>query len=571
LGDPVGAPSTVSGVTASTPDAPPTSWTTPDRGWNYADIWEHHAGRFPDAPAQAQGDRRFTWADFDARANGIAHALLDAGVAQQDKVAQYLHNCPEYLESVFACFKAGLVPVNTNYRYTDAELIYLWTNSESVAVVFQGTFAERIAGIRDQLPGVTLWLWVDDGSGPCPVWATAYETAAAQGAERGRAIGPWGRSGDDLYFLYTGGTTGMPKGVMWRQDDAVVNLDASSKVPLPDVPSIAALEARAPKPGPRMIPGAPLMHGTGAFNAFQILTLAGCIHTLTSKSFDAVELLDVIDAERINSVAIVGDAFAKPILRALDAQPERWDISSLKVLTSSGVMWSAETKAGLLRHHPRMLLIDSLGSSEAIGMATSISTGDAGADRTATFRLGPGNRVVTDDGRDVAPGSGERGRVALRGRMPLGYYKDATKTASTFMIIDGVRYSIPGDFAEVEADGTVKLLGRGSVCINTGGEKVYPEEVEEVLKLHPGIHDAVVVGVPDERFGEAITAVVEPVEGGSVDEADVIAHVKAHLAAYKAPKQVFVVPSITRAPNGKVDYRRWKSFAAEQRAATGQG
>jgi 3-oxocholest-4-en-26-oate---CoA ligase len=538
----------------------PQGWTN---GWNLADMWETLADRFPDVTVQVQGDRRATWAEFDRRADGVAAALLAAGAVHQDKVVHYLYNCPEYLESMFAMFKAGLVPVNTNYRYADDELAYLWDNADAVAVVFHGTFTDHIEHVQARVPRIRLWLWVDDGSGPCPPWAVPYESAAT--TSPGRTVGPWGRSGDDLYFLYTGGTTGMPKGVMWRQDDIVMNLDASAKRPLPDDADPAALAERVQKPGPVAIPVAPLMHGTGAFNAFNILMLGGSIVTLEGRHFDVVELLDTIQRERVNSLSIVGDAFAKPMLRALDAEPARWDVSSLRVIISSGVMWSAETKQGLLRHNDRLIMIDSLGSSEAIGMATSTTT-NTGSASTATFRLSPNTRVITDDGRDVVPGSGERGRVALKGRTPLGYYKDPEKSAATFMTIDGNRYSIPGDFAEVDADGTVRLLGRGSQCINTGGEKVYPEEVEEVLKRYAGIADAVVVGVPDERFGEAVTAVVEVHPGDVVDEAAVIAFVKASIAAYKAPKRVIVVDGVQRAANGKVDYRRLTALAVERLA-----
>jgi acyl-CoA synthetase (AMP-forming)/AMP-acid ligase II len=356
---------------------------------------------------------------------------------------------------------------------------------------------------------------------------------------------------------------------MWRQDDIVMSLDASARHPLPAEPSPAALDERVAKPGPRSIPAAPLMHGTGAFNSMNILMLAGSVITLEGRRFDVVELLDTVERDRINSLSIVGDAFAKPMLRALDAEPGRWDVSSLRVIVSSGVIWSAETKAGLLRHVPRLMMIDSLGSSEAIGMASSTTTAEQASTGTAHFRLGPNTKVLTDDGHEVRPGTGER--VALRGRTPVGYYKDPEKSASTFVVVDGVRWSIPGDWAEVSADGTVQLLGRGSMCINTGGEKVYPEEVEEALKLDPSVRDAVVVGVPDERFGEAITAFVEPEPGSAFDEQLLIAHVKDKLAAFKAPKRVFVIDTIGRAANGKVDYRRLKDEAVSRTAAPTTG
>ena len=537
---------------------------TTTAGWNLAEIWEHNADRFPDAVAQVQGDRSSTWAEFDRRADGVAATLLAAGAQHQDKVAQYMYNCPEYLESMFGLYKAGLVPVNTNYRYSDDELAYLWSNSDAVAVIFHATFTEHCAHMRTRVPSVHTWICVDDGHGECPDWAIPYETAAAAASER--TIAPWGRSPDDLYILYTGGTTGMPKGVMWRQDDMIASLDAPSKVRLPDTPGWDALDARVSKPGPRNLPAAPLMHGTGAFNAMWNLVIAGSVETLVGRHFDPVELLDTVQLHKVNSMSIVGDAFAKPILRALDAEPDRWDISSLRVIVSSGVIWAATTKAGLLRHNDRLIMVDSLGSSEAIGMASSTTTAESAASNasTAKFSLGPNTKVLTEDGREVQAGSGERGRVALRGRTPIGYYKDEAKTASTFVLHDGVRWSIPGDWAEVEADGTLKLYGRGSQCINTGGEKVYPEEVEEALKLHPSVADAAVVGVPDERFGEAITALVEPHAGDTVDEATLIAHVKERLAHYKAPKRVFAIDTVGRAANGKLDYKRLTAVAMDR-------
>ena len=536
-------------------------------GWTFADVWEIAADAVPEAPCQIQGDRVITWQEFDARADGIARWLLDLGVEKQDKVAHYLYNCPEYLESMFGMFKAGLAPVNTNYRYADEELLYLWDNADAVAVVFHGTFTDRIETLRGKFDKIKGWLWVDDGTGPCPDWATPYEHAAA--TKPGRVTPPWGRDGDDLYLLYTGGTTGMPKGVMWRQDDLVGTLAASfaAAVDGDGNPDLQAARKLVTKPGGTGLPACPLMHGTGAFTAFSTLSTGGCIVTLTNRTLDTEELLDTIQDRKVNVMAIVGDAFAKPMLRALDANPGRWDISSLMAMVSSGVMWSEETKQGLLKHHPGMLLSDNFSSSEALGMGASVSTA-SGTSETAKFRLGENARVITDDGRDVAPGSDEIGRVAVKGVTPVGYYKDPEKSARTFIEIDGERYSIPGDYAMVEADGTLKLLGRGSVCINTGGEKVYPEEVEEVLKTHPDVLDAVAVGVPDEKFGEAITAVVELTPGTPLDEADVIAHVKSRLASYKAPKRVLAVETIGRAANGKVDYKRLKQHAVDEIGAS---
>jgi acyl-CoA synthetase (AMP-forming)/AMP-acid ligase II len=527
-------------------------------GWNFADVWETVADVLPDAQALVHGDRRLSWSALDSRADGIAAALIASGAARQDKVAQYLYNSNEYLESVFACFKAGLVPVNTNYRYTEDELAYLWDNSDTVAVMFHGAFSERIEAVRGRVPDVRLWLWVDDGSAACPTWATPYENAATAGG--GRVRPPWGRSGDDLYLLYTGGTTGMPKGVMWRQHD-LYRLFSETTMHDPDEADLDAVRGRLARPGPVTLPACPLMHGTGSFSAFAILALGGSVVTLTGRRFDIIELLDTIERERVGSIAIVGDAFAKPLLDALDANPGRWDLSSLIIVLSSGVMWSEATKQGLLRHSPALMLVDVFSSSEAVGMGQSISGGTRAA-ATAQFVLGERARVLTEDGRDVQPGSGETGMVAVRGLGPIGYYKDAEKTASTFRVIDGERYTIAGDFATIEADGTLRVLGRGSVCINTGGEKVFPEEVEEVLKEHPTVRDAVVVGVPDDRFGEVILAWVEPA-GDGIDEGALIAHTKSRLAGYKSPRRVLSTPSIGRSPAGKVDYARLKREAVE--------
>jgi 3-oxocholest-4-en-26-oate---CoA ligase len=541
--------------------------------WNYADVWEAVADSVPESGALTHGKETRTWAEFDRRADCLARWLLGARVAHQDKVALYLYNCPEYLETTFACFKLGLVPINTNYRYAEDELVYLWENADAVAVVFHGVFSERVEALRSRVPGVRSWLWVDDGTASCPSWAVPYEEAAettGTGAERQdseRVRAPWGRGPDDLFMLYTGGTTGLPKGVMWRQDDLFARLNGGGfrHYPADGTPEDVREELARSGPGMTLLPSCPLMHGTGGFTALECLSEGGRVVTLVSRRFDPVELLEAVERERVNGVVIVGDAFAKPILAALGADPGRFDLSSVVGMVSSGVMWSEETKQGLLAHHPGMLLVDAFSSSEALGMGTSVSS-SRGAAHTARFTLGSEVRVIDGDGRDVTPGSGQPGVLALGGRIPLGYYKDETKTQATFRTIDGVRYSVPGDFAEVAADGTIHLLGRGSVCINTGGEKVYPEEVEEVVKTAEGVLDAVVVGVPNERFGEEVVAVVELAPG--VDPSDdaelaIVEHVKARLAGFKAPRRVRFVETIGRSPSGKVDYKRHRLESAE--------
>ena len=531
--------------------------------WNFADVWEAIAAAQPDATAQVHGDRRSTWGDFDRRADGVGRALLAAGLGRQDKVALYLYNGPEYLEGLFASMKAGLVPVNTNYRYGADELAYLWDNADARAVVFHGSFTDTIEAVRTRVPGVRLWLWVEDGSGPCPPWAEPYEAAAEADGEQAR--GAWGRSGDDQIIVYTGGTTGMPKGVMWRQDDLFVVLTSTRSRRYDDdgdptevVQYLASTDVRRV-----CLPAAPLMHGTGMFACLTQLSDGGSVVTSTVRRFDVADLLDTIDREHVNVLVIVGDAFAKPILSALDAEPDRWDISSLSLIVSSGVMWSSGSKDGLLRHHPGMLLLDQLASSEALGMGRSI-TGKGRPTGTASFKLGDRTKVITDDGRILEPGSDEVGRLAMKGRNPVGYYKDPVKTDETFPRIDGERWSVPGDYAMVEADGSLRLLGRGSVSINTGGEKVFPEEVEEVVKTVASVRDAVVVGVPHERFGETVVAVVEPAEGATVDADEILAAVGARLATYKVPRRIVIIDSIARAANGKVDYKRLRQFATDQ-------
>jgi len=534
--------------------------------WNFADVYERIAAAIPDAPCQVQGDRTLSWGEFDRRANALAADLLAAGLAEQAKVAVYLTNCPEYLEAYHAAFKAGLVPVNTNFRYGPEEIRYLFDNADADAVVFHAGFAEILEQVRDRLPRVRRWYVVSDG-GPEPDWAVPYEQVAGPGADR--VAGPWGRSPDHQLFLYTGGTTGMPKGVMWRQDDLFNVLGAGGNPFLGTAPAtdIEDLGTRVTGPGAVMLPACPLMHGTGQFSAFISLNGGGSIVTLRDRRFDPVALWQAVEDHRVNAVVIVGDAFARPMLEALDADPGRWDLSSLALISSSGVMWSHEVKQGMLRHIPQAVLFDSLGSSEAVGLAASVSSAGAAAE-TASFQLGERVKVITDDGRLVEAGSEEIGMVGITGFIPVGYYKDPEKTARTFRTVEGVRYSIPGDYATVAADGVIHLLGRGSVVINTGGEKVFPEEVEEALKQHPAITDAVAVGLPDERFGESICALVQAAPGATVDEEDVIGFVRARLAHYKAPRRVVVVETIGRSPAGKVDYKGLKALAAERAAPT---
>jgi 3-oxocholest-4-en-26-oate---CoA ligase len=535
--------------------------------WNFADVFGRIATAVPDRPCQIQGDRVVTWAEFAQRSHALANDLSDAGLTHQSKVACYLLNCPEYMETLIGAFTAGMVPVNTNYRYGPEEIAYLFDNADAEAVVFHARFTTTLEAIRDRMTKVRRWYVVADETGSGPNWAHSYETVVGSTTvDSHRPPADHLHSPDDLLLLYTGGTTGMPKGVMWRQDDLFNVLGAGGSAPagIPPATSVDEVVERAlnpDHPSPVMVVACPLMHGTGQFSALIAMTVGGTVISLPSSSFDVAEMCDVIEANKATNLVIVGQAFAGPLLEHLDAHPARHDLSSLRTISSSGVMWSHDNKQGLLRHVPQVMLVDSFGSSEAVGLGASISTA-AGTQRTASFMIGPNNAVFTEDARRVEPGSGEIGLVAVGGYIPVGYYKDEIKSASTFRTIEGRRWSIPGDFAEVNTDGTITLLGRGSVCINTGGEKVFPEEVEEALKTHPTVRDAVVVGLPDERFGETICAVVELTDPSQMADLETLkAHVITQLAPYKAPRSLVTVDSISRAANGKVDYRRLKDHA----------
>ncbi len=527
--------------------------------WNNADIWDVIAAAQPDAPAVIQGQRVISWRDFSAQADALAAAMIAAGVSPQAKVATYLYNDPEYLIASYAAFKAGLAPFNVNYRYGPEELFYLLDNADAEVVVFDAGFAGKLDAIRDRLPKIRLWVSVGE---PAPDWADAFENTVA--TVPGPVRAPWGRSGDDLLIIYTGGTTGMPKGVMWRQSDVygASKYGANPILSLPPIDSPDAAGERAAAIGrPGALIACPLMHATGLMSAFAALSNGGAVTLLPSRKFDAVELWDEAERTGAARISIVGLAFCTPMLEALDAHPGRWTLPGLRAIGSSGAMWSYENKQGLLRHLPHIVLFDSFASSEAFGMGMSTST--AGSEsQTAQFVVGELCAVFNEAGERVPPGSGERGRVAVGGHIPVGYYNDPAKTAATFPTFEGRRWSMPGDWATVGVDGSLIVLGRGSQCINTGGEKVFPEEVEEALKRHPAIRDAAVVGLPESRFGETICAVIEPTPGSpslSLDE--VKTWVRSQLADYKAPRSVVWVDTVGRAPNGKLDYQAVKATA----------
>ena len=541
---------------------------------HFATVWESIADAIPDQVATTHIDNRRTWAEFDDRAARLAQAYTAAGLGPDSKIALYMYNGNEYMEAHFGVFKMRGVAINVNYRYLDEELWYLLDNSDAEAIVFHSSLADRVARVVDRLPKLRLLMVVDDG--PCPDRDDSDGGAVAGVQDFEQVIADHqpmpriARCEDDVYMLYTGGTTGMPKGVMYHVGGLTAGLVASG-FPLLGLGEVTSAEEIAP--AVRLVadsgglavsmPCAPLMHGTGCWLGWFIPMLGGAeIVTLQGRSLDAHEVLATAERRRVSAVTIVGDSFAKPLLRAIDeGRPVggSYDLSSIQMMNSSGVMWTSEVKEALIERIEQVVLIDAMGSTEG-SMGTQITMKGMPVE-TARFQKGPNAKVFKPDDTEVVPGSDDVGMVAAGGNVPIGYFKDPEKSDRTFREIDGVRYSFPGDLAQVAADGTLILLGRGSQVINTGGEKVFPEEVEEAVKRVDGVLDCLVVGVDHEKFGQAVTAVASRVNGASVDEATVIASVKADLAGYKAPKSVIFVDDVPRSPNGKADYKTAKQLA----------
>ncbi|MBM3717520.1 MAG: AMP-binding protein [Actinobacteria bacterium] len=534
---------------------------------HFATLWEAIADEIADVDAVVQGDRRFTWAEYENRASRIAAALTAGGLGPDDKVGLFLYNSPEYLETHFAAFKQRMVPINVNFRYLGRELEYLLDNADCRALFYHSSLADRVAEVIDRLPNLVLVVEVDDDERTATVpGAMRHEDLLAAHAPAPRIE----RSDDDVYMLYTGGTTGMPKGVMYTMGDisSAFALNGFNAQAMPMPPTVAEMAAaigeKRRAEGPWVsAPCCPLMHGTGMWIGAMMPHCTGStVALLPSKRFDADELLELVEQERVAQVVIVGDAFARPIADALDAAARSgraFDTSSLQRMTSSGVMWTAEIKQRLLDHIPDIMLVDAMGSTEG-GMAASISTRDVKAP-TAKFVMNPTTRVFDDDDVEVLPGDGRTGKVANGGLTPFGYFKDPEKSARTFRVIGGVRYSFPGDLATFDENGQLVLLGRGSQVINTAGEKVFPEEVEEAVKRVAGIADCLVVGLPDDKWGQIVVAVASIDGTSSPSENDVIASVKTELSGYKAPKRVVFCAEVPRAPNGKADYPGAKAIA----------
>ncbi|MBX3285171.1 MAG: AMP-binding protein [Actinobacteria bacterium] len=528
---------------------------------HFATVWESVADEVGDDIAVVQGATRRTWTELDDRAARLAAALVAAGVAPGTAVAQYLYNSPEYLETTFAAFKVRAVPVNVNYRYLDDELLHLLEDSEARVMVFHASLGDRVARVLPRARHLRLAVEVDDvgtgTDGATVDGAVGYEALLATHDPAPRIA----RSADDLAMTYTGGTTGLPKGVMSKVGNGVDATLSSTPVllgqpPVTDPAGAAGLARVLADADARLVglPACPLMHATGlSIGAIPALSVGGTVALLAGRGLDVDELWDLVDREGVMALTVVGDAFARPMLRGLREGPPR-SLASLRAILSSGAMFSTEVKQGLLDHLPDgAYVLDFIASTEGT-MGTSISVRDRPAP-TGHFTPSAGVKVFDEHDREVVPGSGQGGIVAVPGAIPVGYFKDPAKTARTFREVDGVTYSFPGDWATVGADGSLTLLGRGSQCINTGGEKVFPEEVEEAIKRLPTVDDALVFGVPDERFGQRVVAVVSAAPGAPALDVDaLVADLRAHLSAYKVPRSVVLVDEVPRAPNGKADY-----------------
>jgi acyl-CoA synthetase (AMP-forming)/AMP-acid ligase II len=516
--------------------------------FNLADIFESVVDVVGEREALVCGDRRLTYAELESRANRLAHHFESVGVRPGDHVGVQLYNCTEYVETMIACFKVRAVPVNVNYRYVEDELAYLFTDADLVALVVDPEFVPRVESVRPRTPMLRHMLTVGE----------EYDAALAAQPD-GRGFGP--RSADDLYIIYTGGTTGMPKGVMWRQEDLFfAGMGGADPVGTPVSRPEEVAERAVTKGTLVMFPVAPLMHG-----AAQLATWIGFLQAarvVLVRKFDPADVLHTAARERANSMSIVGDAMARPMAEALDGELAELEFPALFAVSSAGAILSQAVRDKLQQRLPKTMLMDNFGASETGFQGTGVA--GSSPDKGLRFSVNQRTTVLDDDLREIEPGSDAIGRVAQRGHVPLGYYKDKEKTAASFVTIDGERFVLLGDMARVEADGTIAVLGRGAVCINTGGEKVYPEEVEAVLKAHPAVYDAVVTGVPDERFGQRVAAVVQLRPGVEAPgESDIVDYARAHVAGYKAPRHVVVVPEIRRSPSGKADYPWAARIAAE--------
>ena len=543
--------------------------------YNIADLFEHAVDAVPQREALVVGDERRTYRELDENANRIAHHLAQAGVGSGDHVGVYGMNSTAWVETALGAFKLRAVPINVNFRYVEEELRYLFDNADLKALVFDREYAPRIAAVRDSLPLLQHLVRVEDGSDVdddvlTKLGAVAYDEVIAPASPE-RDFGP--RSPDDHYVLYTGGTTGFPKGVVWRQEDVFYALgggiDAYTNERVTSDHQLAE-KARSTEVPLRSLNLPPLMHGAAQWGLYRFLFEGAT--TVMVRKFDPHETWRIIELERINNLTITGDAMARPLIEALDdlGGPSALDLSSLFVVASSAAIFSPTVKDRFLDALPNLMIVDAIGSTETgsngmrlVGKGDTQNKGGG-----PTVQPGRDAVVLDEDLTELPAGSDRIGRLARRGNVPLAYYKDPEKSAATFVTApDGTCYALAGDMAMHEADGSITLLGRGSQCINTGGEKVFPEEVEAALKAHPKVFDAIVVGVPDDRWGQAVAAVVQPREGDAptLDELD--EHCRGYVAGYKVPRRLTLVENIVRSPSGKPDYPWAQRIAAEALAA----
>jgi len=536
--------------------------------FNLADLFEIVADTCPDRTALVAGDARLTYRELDERANRVAQHLRGAGVHRGEWVALLAWNRAEWIEAQHGIYKARNAVVNVNYRYVAEELRYILDNSDAVAVVFERSFAPMVAEVVPDCPKLRHFVVIDDASTDAEsaaaierLGAVDYEAALAAASPARDGLGP--RSSDDLYVLYTGGTTGMPKGVMWRAEDiffAALGGGGFGQAPITTPDELAGRVAADGAELKAMI-NAPMMHGAGQWTSFIAFYAGGTVILNVDHHFDGDKVLRIVARERAATIMVVGDAMARPLAEALDRRPDDVDVSSVFMIGSGGSILSPAIKEHLRARLPNAMVMDSFGASETGAGGTVMD--QAGPAQGPRFTVNPQMNVLDEQWRPIEPGSGTQGMLARRGHIPLGYWKDEEKTAATFVVDpDGERWVIPGDHALIEADGTITMLGRGSVCISSGGEKIFPEEVEAALKAHPAVFDAVVVGVPDERFVERVAAIIKVRDGMDVPTLDDIqAECRRHIAGYKVPRELHVTDVVPRTPVGKPDYRWAKRLA----------
>jgi 3-oxocholest-4-en-26-oate---CoA ligase len=528
---------------------------------NIADLFEHAADAVPERLAIACGDAEVTYRKLEARSNQLAHYLAGAGVGPGDHVGIYGRNSIELIEAFLACYKLRAIAVNINYRYVDAELRYLFTEAELVALVHDRQFSDKVAALLPDYPGIRAALAIEDGSGVALAGSTDFAAAiAGQSAERDFGE----RTADDIYMLYTGGTTGYPKGVIWRHEDIWRTLgggiDFATGERMPDEWAQSKRASASPA-GLVRLTAAPLIHGNAQWAALAALFCGDTV--VFVPQFSPHDIWRAVQRRKVNVLVIIGDAMARPLVEAY--ADGDYDVSSLVAMSSSAALFSPAVKDACAKALPDVVITEAIGSTET-GFA-GLSFVSAGEPHRGgpTVTAGPDVIVLGDDGQPVAPG--QVGLLARGGHVPLGYYKDPVKTSAMFAEVDGKRYSIPGDMARVEEDGTLTLLGRGNTCVNSGGEKVFPEEVEGTLKSHPDVFDALVIGMPDDLLGQRVAALVQPRPGAEPDPAALQEHVRGHLAGYKVPRSIWLTDTIRRTVSGKADYGWAREYAGAREPA----